>query len=157
MMLTKFLLARGRIGGMRTGCLLLSLWALVSCTTVQSSQQGGDPLTGTWVGDFGPAFYDRNTITLELHWDGKNLTGMVRPGIPGARMYRNFDGFPIENASFDPNTGTVKFEATYRPKNRHYVIEGKLKGNMLSGSWNRPEETYKDGDFKLTKQAGDSK
>jgi hypothetical protein len=82
---------------------------------------------------------------------------MVRPGTPGARMYRNFDSFPIENASFDPKTGSIKFEATYRPKNRHYVIDGKLNKNILSGSWNRPEETYKDGDFKLTKQAGNPK
>jgi hypothetical protein len=105
------------------------------------------------VGDFGPAFYDRNTITLELHWDGKSLTGMVRPGIPGGRMYRNFDSFPIDKASFDPTTGTVKFEATYQPKGRHYVIEGKLNKNTLSGSWNRPDEN-RDGDFKLTKQVG---
>jgi len=113
-------------------------------------------LTGTWVGDFGPAFYDRNTITLELHWDGTTLTGIVRPGIPGARMYRNFDSFPIDKASFDPKTGMVKFEATYQPRGRHYVIEGKLNKNTLSGSWNRPDEN-RNGDFKLTKQVGKEK
>jgi hypothetical protein len=130
-------------------CLFFSLFA--SCSSAQSSQESGD-ITGTWVGDFGPAFYDRNTITLELNWDGNNLTGMVRPGLPGGRMYRSFEGFPIENASFDPKTGAVKFEATYKPKNRHYVIEGKLTKNTLSGSWNRPEEKYKDGDFKLSRK-----
>ena len=103
-------------------CLLLSLCLAVSCAPAQGSHEGGDPLTGTWVGDFGPAFYDRNTITLELNWDGKSLTGMVRPGIPGARMYRNFESFPIGNASFDPKTGIVKFEASYQPRGRHYVI-----------------------------------
>src|SRR5438105_2288681 len=138
-------------------CLVLLFCILASCARAQSAQQGGDPLTGTWIGDFGPAFYDRNTITLELNWDGKNLTGMVRPGVPGARMYRNFESFPIENAAVDLKTGTVKFEATYKPKARHYVIDGKLKGNTLSGAWNRPEETYKDGDFKLTRQAGKPK
>lgn len=125
---------------------------LASCASSQISRQGGDPLTGTWVGDFGPAFYDRNTISLELHWDGKELTGMIRPGVQGARMYRNFAGFPIENTSFDPKTGTVKFEATYNPKARRYVIEAKLKNDTLSGTWNRPEE-HRDGDFKLTRQA----
>src|SRR6202035_1227986 len=90
-------------------CFLLSLSLLFSCASTPVPQEGGDPLTGTWVGDFGPAFYDRNTISLELNWDGKKLTGMVVPGIPGARMYRRFDGFPIENASFDSRTGIVKF------------------------------------------------
>jgi hypothetical protein len=131
--------------------LLLSICLLVSCGTSQGSQQGGDPLTGTWVGDFGPAFYDRNTISLELHWDGKELTGMIRPGVQGGRMYRNFEGFPIENTSFDPESGTVRFEAAYKPKGRHYIIEGKLKNNTLSGRWNRPDEN-RDGDFKLTKK-----
>jgi hypothetical protein len=135
--------------------LLFLLFAVVSCTRLQDSQassdEKGDPLTGVWVGDFGPAFYDRNTISLELTWDGSNLTGMVRPGIPGGRMYRNFDGFPIENASFDPKTGSVKFEATYKPRDRHYVIEGKLAKGRLSGTWNRVEDKA-DGDFKLTRK-----
>ncbi|PYS51279.1 MAG: hypothetical protein DMG13_19065 [Acidobacteria bacterium] len=136
---------------LRLIALLLSFCLVVSCTRAQGSQEGGDPLTGTWVGDFGPAFYDRNTITLELHWDGKTLTGMVRPGIPGARMYRNFDSFPIDNASFDPKTGIVKFEAAYQPRGRRYFIEGQLNKNTLSGSWNRPDE-HRDGDFKLTRK-----
>jgi len=131
---------------------LLSLCLVASCARVQGSQEGGDSLPGTWVGDFGPAFYDRNTITLELNWDGTNLTGMVRPGVPGARMYRNFESFPIENASFDAKTGIVKFEASYQPRGRHYIIEGKLNKNTLSGSWNRPDEN-KDGDFKLTRKS----
>src|SRR5438876_12416691 len=125
---------RKHMRAFRPICLVLLFCILVSCARAQSAQQGGDPLTGTWIGDFGPAFYDRNTITLELNWDGKNLTGMVRPGVPGGRMYRSFEGFPIENASFDAKTGAVKFEATYKPKNRHYVIEGKLTKKTLSGS-----------------------
>ncbi|PYS27362.1 MAG: hypothetical protein DMG11_16720 [Acidobacteria bacterium] len=140
--------------GFNVVCLLLGLCLVASCAPAsQGSQEGGDPLTGTWVGDFGPAFYDRNTISLELNWDGKKLTGMVRPGTPGGRMYRNFTGFPIENASFDPATGVVKFEATYEPRGRRYVIEAKLNKNTLSGTWNRPQEK-RDGDFKLTRQTG---
>src|SRR5215813_2775756 len=110
----------------------------VACARLQGAQEGSDSINGTWVGDFGPAFYDRNTISLELKWDGKQLTGLVKPGTPGARMYRNFEGFPIENASFDPQTGVVKFEALYQPRERRYIITGKLKGNTLSGTWNRP-------------------
>jgi len=133
--------------------LLGACCVLASCGAFDASQSGGDPLTGTWVGDFGPAFYDRNTISLELHWDGKELTGMIRPGVQSGRMYRDFPGFPIENAVFDPNTGNLKFEATYKPKARHYIIEGNLKSGTLSGTWNRPDEN-RDGDFKLKRKAG---
>jgi hypothetical protein len=129
--------------------LAISFCLLASCAASDNSKAGGDP-TGTWVGDFGPAFYDRNTISLELHWDGKELTGMIRPGVQGGRMYRNFAGFPIEHASFDPTTGAMRFEATYKPRSRHYVIEGTLKKGTLTGKWNRPEEN-RDGDFKLTR------
>jgi len=133
----------------------LVLFALLLASGIASCAQrddspSGDP-SGTWIGDFGPAFYDRNTISLQLTWDGNNLTGMVQPGVPGARMYRNFAGFQIENASFDPKTGTVKFEAMYQPKGRRYLIQGKVSRNTLSGTWTRPDA---DGDFKLTRKAG---
>lgn len=107
------------------------------------ASQGSDPLTGTWKGDFGPNPNDRNPVTLELRWDGKTLTGTVNPGP---------DGIPIEKASFDPDTKTVKFEATYKPRNRHYTVEGKVDKNTMSGTWNRPNRS---GDFKLTKQTAE--
>jgi len=125
---------------------------LVSCAASNSSS-ATDPISGTWVGDFGPAFYDRNTISLELHWDGKDLTGMIKPGVQGGRMYRDFKAFPIESASFDPQTGNVKFEATYSPRGRKYIIDAKLKKDTLAGTWNRPDEN-RAGDFKLTRKSG---
>ncbi len=133
-----------------------ALWfsIAVACARVQGAQEGSDSINGTWVGDFGPAFYDRNTISLELKWDGKKLTGTVKPGDPYGRMYRYFEGIPIENASFDPKTGIIKFEAMYQPRGRRYIIEGKLNKNTLSGTWTRPGENT-DGDFKLTRKPGD--
>jgi hypothetical protein len=130
--------------------LLGIFWFLVSCAASRTTHRGGD-VNGLWVGDFGPAFYDRNTISLELHWDGNELTGTVRPGVQGGRMYRNFAAFPIQNASFDPKTGAFKFEATYEPRGRRYFIEGKLQDDALTGTWNRPDDK-RDGDFKLKRQ-----
>jgi hypothetical protein len=124
---------------------------LVSCGASEESDEGDGSLTGTWVGDFGPAFYDRNTISLELQWDGKELTGMIKPGVQGGSMYRNFEGIPIEKASFDPATGAMRFEAVYKPKARHYIIEGTLKKGTLSGKWNRPDDN-RSGDFKLKRK-----
>ena len=132
-------------------CLLIALCFSASCKSANSSPQSGDPVTGTWIGDFGPAFYDRNTISVELHWDGKELTGQIAPGVQGARMFRDFPSFSIENASFDTATGAVKFEATYKPKARRYLIEGTIKNNVFSGTWNRPEEN-RNGDFKLKRK-----
>jgi hypothetical protein len=131
--------------------LVLFFCLIASCGRRDDSPADPRSINGTWVGDFGPAFYDRNTISLELHWDGKELTGKILPGVQGGRMYRNFTGFSIENASFDPTTGAVRFEATYKPKERRYIIEGKLTKNALSGTWNRPGDNS-DGDFKLTKK-----
>jgi len=133
--------------------LAVLLSTAIACARLQGAQEGSDSISGTWVGDFGPALYDRNTISLELKWDGKKLTGTVKPGDPYGRMYRNFEGFPIENASFDPKTAIIKFEAMYQPRGRRYIIEGKINKNTFSGTWTRPDEN-KDGDFKLTRKTG---
>jgi hypothetical protein len=133
--------------------LVLCSCFLMSCAAAEDGPIATDPISGTWVGDFGPAFYDRNTISLELHWDGKDLTGQIKPGVQGGRMYRDFKAFPIENPSFDPSTGVVKFEATYSPRGRRYIIDAKIKNNTLTGTWNRPDEN-RDGDFKLTRKSG---
>jgi hypothetical protein len=131
--------------------LIVAGFTLAGCSRAPESELDKDPITGIWIGDFGPAFYDRNTISLELQWDGSSLKGTIQPGVPGARMYKNFASFPIENASFDPKTRTVRFEATYQPRGRRYIIEGKVSRNTLSGTWRRPEEN-KDGDFKLIRK-----
>jgi hypothetical protein len=34
--------------------------------SVFGQQPGGDPLSGTWVGDWGPSASDRNQVTVEL-------------------------------------------------------------------------------------------
>jgi hypothetical protein len=136
--------------GFLLSCVLL-VCVTASCSPAQGSGEGTPTLSGTWIGDFGPEFFDRNTISLELNWDGKNLTGTVGPGVPGGRMYRNFERFPIENGSFDPTTGVVKFEAVFKPRDRRYFVEGTLNSNTLRGTWKRPGDR-RDGDFKLTRQ-----
>src|SRR5207245_7607576 len=93
----------------------LALWfsIAVACARVQGAQEGSDSINGTWVGDFGPAFFDRNTISLELKWDGKKSTGAVKPGDPYSRVYSNFEGISIEKASFDLTKGIIKFGKIY--------------------------------------------
>ena len=102
-----------------------------------------DPLSGTWAGDWGPSEWDRNQVTVELKWDGKNLTGTVNPG-PNA--------VELKKATFDAKSSAIHFEAdaTDRRGNQiHYIINGKLEKGTMTGSWSHDNRK---GDFKITKK-----
>ena len=124
---------------------------LLACQAKAEQPPVGDPLTGTWVGSFGNGSWDQNTISLELKWDGKNLTGTVKPGNPSGSMYRSFTPFNIEKASYDPSTNTIKFNALFSPRDRTYIVTGKVTRDAITGTWDRPDER-RNGDFKLTRQ-----
>jgi uncharacterized protein (DUF2147 family) len=102
-----------------------------------------DPLSGTWTGDWGPTETHRNPVTVELKLDGKTLTGTVNPG-PNA--------VALKNCTFDAKTGAVHMEADTkgrRGNDIHYVIDGKVDGNTMTGSWNHDNRK---GDFKITRK-----
>jgi len=120
---------------------VLVLGLIFSSPFTAGAQRGGDPLSGIWKGDWGPSSMDRNTVTLELRWDGKTLTGAVNPGP---------DGIAIENASFDPAVRKIHLEATYAARNLRYIVDGSLEGNKISGTWNHPRRK---GDFQVTREA----
>ena len=103
----------------------------------------GDPLSGTWTGDWGPTPTHRNQVAVELKWDGKNLTGNVNPG-PNA--------IELKKATFDAQTNAIHLEAdasSRRGGQIHYVIDGKVEGSTMTGAWNH--DNLK-GDFKITKK-----
>ena len=110
--------------------------------TAAAPDASADPLSGTWKGDWGPSATDRNQVELDLKLDGTNLTGTVNPG-PNAVM--------LTKGSFTKETGLVTMEADAKGhdgKPVHYVIEGKVEGNTMTGTWNHDN---KKGDFKITK------
>ena len=103
---------------------------------------GADPLSGTWAGDWGPTPTHRNNVTVELKWDGKVLTGNVNPG-PNA--------IALQKCTFDAKTGAIHLEADAKDRRGtdiHYVIDGKLDNNTITGSW---DHGNRKGDFKITK------
>jgi hypothetical protein len=125
-------------------CLLACLVIAVP-TLAQRGAAPADPLTGSWTGDWGPNAADRNQVTVDLKWDGKVLTGVVRTtGRPEVNL---------SNSTYDATTRTVKMEAEAKNQrtnaNMKYLIEGKLEGTTLTGSWNHDNTK---GDFKLTKK-----
>ena len=126
---------------------MIHLVCLAACLVFAASafaqKAGEDPMSGTWTGDWGPSPDDRNQVTVELKWDGKNLTGTVNPGE---------NAVALQKATFDSKTGAVHFEAD--TKNRrgnpiHYVIEGKVAKGTMTGSWSHDNRK---GDFKITKK-----
>ena len=82
---------------------------------------------------------------MDLKWDGKVLTGVVKTA---SRPEVN-----LSNSTFDATTRTVKMEAEAKnhPHRRQcqILIDGKLDGTTMTGSWNH--DNIK-GDFKLTKK-----
>ncbi|HVO12927.1 MAG TPA: hypothetical protein VMX54_19465 [Vicinamibacteria bacterium] len=111
-----------------------------------SYAQGGakDPLSGTWVGDWGPSASDRNQVTVELKYDGKSLAGTVNPGA---------NAVPLQKCTYDSKTHAVHMEADAKGHSGqmvHYKIDGKVEGSTLSGTWNH--DAVK-GDFKITKKS----
>lgn len=109
--------------------------------------QFGHPLKGTWSGDWGPTKDNRTRILLELHWDGKAITGTINPGpkavaIKKAELNPDAWGVHIEGEGKDAAGAVVR-----------YVIDGKLENigayqRILSGSWT---EGGKKGDFRLVR------
>ena len=120
-------------------CLLTCLIA-IPALAVQS-----DPLSGTWAGDWGPNASDRNQVSVDLKWDGKALTGVVKTA--------NRPEVALGASTYDAATRTVKRQAEAKnPRSGQavkYVIEGKLEGTSMTGSWTHDNTK---GDFKLTKK-----
>jgi len=108
--------------------------------------QGGsmDPVSGTWVGDWGPSASDRNQVTVELKYDGKSVSGTVNPGEHAVKL---------EKSTYDAKTHAVHFECDAKGHGGqmvHFKVDGKVEGSTMTGTWNH--DTMK-GDFKIMKKS----
>jgi hypothetical protein len=66
---------------------LLLVAALAVALPVAALAQFGHPLKGQWSGEWGPK-NDPSRLLLDIHWDGKELTGKINPGTDGEGAFK---------------------------------------------------------------------
>ena len=108
--------------------------------------QEGHPLVGSWHGTWGPNAKERSDITVVMFWDGKEITGMLNPGL---------DSSKLQKAELNPANWTVHFEADAKVNGSimHVVADGKIENltnvrRAIAGTWTQGNVK---GDFRLTR------
>lgn len=106
------------------------------------SKTVADPLSGVWTGDWGPTPSHRNSVTVNLKWDGTALQGAINPG-PHAIQFTK--------ASFDSGKGAIRLELEIVSAGRefHYVVDGTIEGQTLIGTWYNEDNK---GNFRLIRK-----
>ena len=108
--------------------------ALSLLFAVSAFAQEGHPLVGSWHGSWGPSAAQQTDATFVLKWDGKDITGMINPGL---------DVIKIQSASLDAPTWTVHLEGDAKDasgKIVRVIIEGKIEHvtnvrRKIVGTW----------------------
>jgi hypothetical protein len=115
--------------------------------TALAGAQEGHPLTGTWVGDWGPSLTDREHLTVILAWDGERISGLINPG-PGS--------VTLDEVVLDVADWTVRLRAR-ETRETGPPIEISAEGQMENiESWHRTirgrwRQGDREGDFLLTR------
>src|SRR5689334_23348794 len=128
---------------MRIHKTLLFIALLVSsCSSNPAAPAADAPPSGRWSGDYGPDAARRESVAVDLRWEGNNLNGSVKVGVRS---------IPLTKVTFTPATGaiTLEFDAQGgQGQPVHYVIDGKIEGDMMIGTWRHDNLS---GDFRVTK------
>lgn len=115
---------------------------LASCTS-KSGPAADAPPSGRWSGDYGPDAVRRESVALDLRWEGNNLNGSVKVGVRS---------IPLTKATFTPATSAITLEFDAQGSEGqpvHYVIEGKIAGDMMTGTWHHDDVS---GDFRVMRE-----
>lgn len=120
----------------------ISMFLLLAACAPKAAGPSTALPSGRWSGDYGPDADRRDPVTLDLKWDNATLRGTVHAGP------RSLD---VSQAIFKPETGAIQlqFDAQANGRAVHYVIDGKVEGNQMRGSWSHDDQK---GDFRVTKE-----
>jgi hypothetical protein len=137
-----------RIGKVRLVGFLACLGIAVSAFA-----QFGHPLSGTWSGDWGASKDKRERLLIQMHYDGKQVTGTINPG-PNAAPLKTVTVIPGTEA--EPGIWTIKMEAEGKDaggKTVPIVVDAKLQNlgspnRVMTGTWTQGGVK---GDVKLTR------
>jgi hypothetical protein len=137
-----------RIGRVR----LVSFLACLGMA-VTAFAQFGHPLSGTWSGDWGPTKDKRDRLLVQMHYNGKQVTGTINPGA-SALTLKTVTVVP--GPEDNPGVWDIKMEADGKDASGKAVtvlVDGKLTNlgspnRVLTGTWNQGGVK---GDFKLTR------
>ena len=122
---------------MRSGVVrALVLAAALASLPCLALAQFGHPLKGQWSGERGPAG-NTQRLLLDLHWDGKAITGAINPGANAAT---------VRTVTFDysnPSAWKVKLEAEGKDASGKAVkilVDGTLENigayyRVFHGTW----------------------
>ena len=133
----------------RRGATGVLLALLLSAATAGLSAQFGHPLKGQWSGEWGPKDAGKRLL-LDLHWDGKAITGSINPGNENAVVQKvTFD-------YADPAKWKVVLEAEGKDpsgKPLRIIANGTLENigayyRVFHGTWT---EGTRKGDFTVTR------
>ena len=110
--------------------------------------QEGHPMSGSWVGDWGPTKDQRTRVVVAMEWTGKELTATINPG-PNA--------IKAKVARANPDNWSLHLEADAKDAQGRavtYVIDGKIDdlgtyNRSIVGTWNVGAIK---GDFSITRQ-----
>jgi hypothetical protein len=121
---------------------LLSLFVALS-VVIPTVAQEGHPLTGTWLGEWGPM---EEQITIVMNWNGKTrmMEGQFNPGP---------NKMPLK-ITLDSSKWTVHLETVFKDddgKTAPVVADGKLENvgsykRFITGTWTQGNQK---GNFKL--------
>ena len=124
-------------------CIAFALALLLAGCSSKPAASDHSP-GGIWSGEYGPTDSDRgDPIRVDLRWEDAKLSGVVHAGTRS---------LPITTASFQPDTGAITMEFDTQGnggRTVHYIIEGKVSGNTMSGTWTHDDQH---GSFRVKKE-----
>jgi hypothetical protein len=110
--------------------------------------QEGHPMSGSWIGDYGPTKDQRTRVVVVMEWTGKELAVTINPGA---------NAIPAKVATVNPDKWSLHVEADGKDAQGRpvtHVIDGTIDdlgtyNRSIAGTWNVGNIK---GTFSITRQ-----